>query len=274
MITSSLNRTARAFGAACTLLACCAFSTATWAQAGRVTATCGPVFMLTPSGGTIIAKVGDTYEPGTSFNTGSDGRVVITFTDGQNVALGPDSTFRITQYQFDANNIRASSSTAGLLSGTMRYVTGAIHLNNRRGVHISAGRSKVDILNAGMADFTLAVDTPAAAAGAATVSVGEIAMDTPSGRITGISAGQFSRWQPGAVPTPPAPLAAAPAVFQAAVAALQGTRSPTQISGSPECQALEAALEAMTRAARTLVTPFINPMLTPGGGGGCLGSPC
>ena len=239
-----------------------------------MTATCGTVSMLTPSGGTIIAKVGDTYEPGISFNTGSDGRVVITFTDGQNVALGPDSTFRINGYRFDAKNIKTSASSVTLLRGTMRYVTGAIHLNNRGAASISAGQSKVEVLNAGKADFTVTVDAAATAAGAATVSVGEIAMDTPSGRINGISAGQFSRWQPGAVPTPPAPLAAAPAVFQAAVAALQGTRSPTQISGSPECQALEAALEAMTRAARTLVTPFINPMLTPGGGGGCLGSPC
>ncbi len=311
---------------------------------GYVDSVSSKVSVRTPSGKTIAAKPGDTFRPGTRFNTGTDGQVVLKFADGQLVVLGPASTLGVDQYHFDPHDLKASSMALDLVNGAMRYVSGIIHAENRAGVSISAGASLVDILNTGLADFTVVVDSKAKAqeVGIASVAAGAVSVHTPYGPISKIEPGQAVPWQPGRTSQVPEPLAAAPAAVQAAIGALAAvtvpdnspvavataaraaaaadaaSRAQAAASANPDnaqlraaaqaaveqanaaaqaataaAQAVEATVFASTLAslpataagpaqaqvpppAPALAPPAapINPTVTPGGGGKCVGSPC
>lgn len=247
-MNASINffKAARGFCAFCVLLAFAAFSSAAWAQAGYVHEVSGTVSMQKPSTRATPAKVGDTFESETVFRTGIDGRVTLKFADGQIVALGADSTLRIGQYRFVANNIAQSTSTLALLKGEMRYVAGVIGAGNREGVRISAGESTVSILKPGGADFTVMVKNDGQEHGVVAVTLGEVAVRTPYGQINKIAMGQFVPWQPGRALPLPAPLAAAPAVIQAAERALLATALPsnTPVAIEPAARAAVAAAAA------------------------------
>ncbi len=311
---------------------------------GYVYAVSNKVSVRTPSGKTIAAKPGDTFRPGTTFNTGTDGQVVLKFADGQLVVLGPASTLGVDQYHFDPHDLKASSTALDLADGAMRYVSGAIHAENREGVSISAGASLVDILNTGLADFSVVVDSKAKAQeiGIASVAAGAVSVHTPYGPISKIEPGQAVPWQPGRTSQAPEPLAAAPAAVQAAISALAAvtvpdnspvavvaaaraaaaaetaSRAQAAAGANPDNAQLRAAAQAAveqanvaTQAATTaaqaveatvfastlaslpataagpaqvqvpppapaLAPPAapINPTVTPGGGGTCVGSKC
>lgn len=197
-------------------------------QIGFVDAVSNTVSVRTPAGRTVSARVGETFPPGTTFNTGTDGSVVLKFADGQVVVLGPASVLNIDQYHFDPRELKASSSALDLASGSMRYVSGIIHAENRDGVSISAGASLVDILSSGDADFTVVIKTRGSEqeVGVAAVASGEISVHTPYGPISRIKPGEAVPWQPGQTPPLPEPLARAPADAQAAMAALSTATVP------------------------------------------------
>ena len=307
---------------------------------GYVHETSGEVSMQKPSSATARPKVGDAFDPNTTFATGFDGKVTLKFADGQIVVLGLDSKLRVGEYSFDTNRIAQSNSEIALAQGAMRLVTGIIGADNRRGLQITAGETTVSIVKQGGADFTVVVDTLREEVGAATVAAGDISLRTPYYPITRISAGQFAPWQPGRVVPLPAPLSAAPAVIQAAaaplletplpsntptpvavaaravVAAVEAKQAQAAASASPQnaqlqaiaaaaaeqaataTKAATAAAEAVssavfekalvalpataagpTTATQTLPPVSIQTVLgppkpTPGGGGGCIGSPC
>jgi hypothetical protein len=165
--------------------------------AGYVQAVSRTVSIKTAGGRTVAATVGSTFEAGSTFDTGDDGRVVLKFADGQLAVLGRDSALSVGRYQFDPGDVKASESALELARGAMRIVTGSIQEENRDGLSISAGASIVDILNSGPADFTVAVDTQDRDIGIARASLGEIAVHTPYGPIGKIQPGQSRLWQPG-----------------------------------------------------------------------------
>ena len=206
--------------------------------AGYVQAVSNSVDIKSRSGGAISANVGSTFEPGTTFSTGKDGRAVLQFADGQVLILGPGSVLAIDQYQFDPANIKASKLTLALADGAMRFIGGAIQTENREGVSISAGASIVDILNNGPADFTVVVNTRNQEVGVARVTLGEISVHTPYGPIDRIKIEQSSLWGPGKKPVP---VASALALVQAAVA--------LQLSGLPDNSPVAVANAAAAAAA-------------------------
>jgi hypothetical protein len=206
--------------------------------AGYVQAISNTVAIQTRSGSTATAKVGSTFEAGTRFDTGSDGRVVLQFADGQLLILGPGSVLAVGQYQFDPGNLKASKLTVELVNGAMRFIAGSIQTENREGISISAGASIVDILNAGPADFTVVVDTRNQEVGVARVTLGEISVHTPYGPIDKIKIDQSSLWGPGEAQ--PVAVASAPALVQAAVA--------LQLSGLPDTAPVVVARAAAAAA--------------------------
>lgn len=223
-------------------------------HAGYVDAISNTVFIERAGGRAVTASVGDTFRAGTTFNTGAEGQVVLKFADGQIVVLGPGSILGVEQYQFDPGNIKASRSAVDLVNGAMRYVTGVIHTDNHQGVSISAGASMIDILNTGLADFTLVVNTAEEEVGAATVAAGEIAVHTPYGLIGKIETGQAAPWQPRGGPALPEPLAAAPAAIQTAVAALAAAVLPEDAPAAVEFAARAAAAAAAANRAQALAS--------------------
>ena len=244
--TRNVHRTASAFGAGCMLLALAAFSSAAWAQAGYVHEISGTVSINRVSAKAAPAKVGDTFESDTVFRTGADGRVILKFADGQVVALGGASALRVGEYRYVARDLRQSTTALELMRGELRFVAGLIGAANREGVRITAGNSMVRIQSPGGADFTVLVNPDPEEVGAAVVALGEISVRTPYGPIYKIAASQYVPWQPRRTPPPPMPIAAAPAVIQAAVAGLWTTVVPVN---TPVAVASVARMAAVVAAA-------------------------
>lgn len=224
--------------------------------AGYVDAISNTVFVQRASGRAVTAQAGDTFSAGTTFNTGTEGRVVLKFADGQVVVLGPGSILGVDQYQFDPNNVKASRTAIELVNGAMRYVTGVIHAEKHEGVSISAGASVIDILNRGYADFTLVVNTKAKEqeVGLAAVAAGEIAVHTPYGLIEKVAPREAAPWQPGQVRVRAEPLAGAPAAIQAQVAALAAAKLPENTPVAVAPAAAAAATSAAANRAQAAAT--------------------
>jgi hypothetical protein len=230
------------------------------AQAGYVDAVSNAVAMRRASGGSVAATVGTTFEAGTRFNTGADGRAVLKFTDGQIIVVGPGSTFSISEYQFDPANVKASKSAVDLETGAMRYITGAIHAQNHAGIGITAGASAIDILATGPADFTVVVESKdpdkLQEVGLAQVSLGEIAIVTPFGPISSIEADRSTLWGPKKAPADPIAAAAALAVVQAAAALQQsGLPDNAPVALAPAAFAAAAQAEAKRAQAEAAANP-------------------
>jgi hypothetical protein len=251
--------------------------------AGFVNSVSGVVLIRRGSGKFEPAKAGDLFGPGTIFSTGPDGNAVLVFADGPNITLSKDSVLRIDDFRFDPRNVKASRARLGLVSGMMRFVTGAMHTDNRDGLMVSAGSATVDIISKDTTAFVVEVDPRSQDVGSAAVIVGEISIDTQTGAAVKIASDQFTRWQLRTAPSAPAPLAAAPAVFQAAVAASRATVLGSNLPIDLQAAAMQAALSALPptaagqpqlQAQAPLPAAVILPTVTPGGGGGCVGSPC
>lgn len=307
LTTTSRRSTVGKFGIACLVVLQAAIPNVIWGQptqggglnagarsgaapsmaSGFLNSATGPVFMRRGNGLEVEAKVGDVFGPDTIFRTSDEAEAVLLFADGQSITLGKSSVLRIGDYRFDNRDAKSSRATLALASGIMRLVTGAIHTDNRDGLHVSAGNASIGILSRDVTAFVLEVDSKSAGIGAAAVIVGEISLQTVSGTVDSVDADQFTRWQTGFPPDSPLPLDAAPAIFQAMVAASRatvlGSNSPLDIQSA----AVQAALDALSatgaggargqilqaqapESAATLIVPTV----TPGGGRGCVGSPC
>ena len=223
--------------------------------AGFVQAVSNTVSMQNTSSKTATPVVGSTFAPGTTFNTGSDGRVVLKFADGQIVVWGPGSVLSVGQYKFDPADLKSSGSTLELVNGAMRFISGTIHAENQAGISISAGASIVDIRGAGPADFTVAVDTKRQEVGVARVALGEISAHTPYGPIDKIKPDQSSLWGPKSATTT-IPVATGLAVVQAAVSLqLSGLPDNTPAAVVPAAQAAAAVAEAKQAEAAAIANP-------------------
>lgn len=253
---------------------------------GFISSASGQVFLRKGSGPDVPAKVGDVFGPGTTFRTGSGSTVVLLFADGQNATLSGDSVLRIDEYRFDPREIKSSRATIGLLSGILRLVTGAIHMDNPNALLVSAGNASVGLLSRDVTAFVVEVDPKSLGVGAAAVIVGEISIQTAAGAPVIVDSDQFTRWQPGTRPAVPIPLAAAPAIFQAVVAASRATIVPSTAPLDVQSAALQAAITALPPTSAGPAEPLVQaqapdssaslvvPTSTPGGGRGCVGSPC
>ena len=209
---------------------------------GFVKSLTGSVSIRRGTAGEVQAKAGDLFGAGAAIQTGPGGEVVLLFADGQNVTLGKDTTFRIDVYQFNPANPKAGRASFVLVSGTMRVVTGAIHTENPSALHISVGKAAIDILSKDVTAFVVVVDPKELGWASAAVTIGQIAIETPAGKIPLVATDQFVRWRDKLALTPPQPLAAAPAVFQAIVAAYRASVQEASTPIDIQSGAVQAAL--------------------------------
>lgn len=257
------------------------------APAGLINSVSGSVFARGRSGEEVLLKAGDVFGPDTTFRSGADGNVVLLFADGQNITLGKDSTLRVDEYRFDARDPKANQASINLVSGVMNFVTGAIHTSNPQGMKVSIGEASISILSRDVTAFIVEVDPKSTGLGVVAVTVGELSVRTRTGSASTVSSEQFVRWRPGTAPSSPAPLAVAPAVFQAEVAGLRATVLPSNEPIDFQSAAVQAALAGLpatgagttrpqTQQAQAVesVAAIVIPAATPGGGRGCAGSPC
>ena len=221
--------------------------------AGYVQAISNALDIKSGSGGATSANVGSTFEPGTTFSTGKDGRALLHFADGQVLILGPGSVLAVDQYQFDPANVKTSKMSLALTGSAMRFIGGAIQTENREGVSISADGSIIDVLNSGPVDFTIVVDTRNQEVGIARVTLGEISVHTPYGPIDKIKTGQSKLWGAGKEPVE---AASALALVQAAMALqLSGLPANTPVAVADAAAASVAVAQANQAQAAANANP-------------------
>lgn len=224
-----------------------ALSNVAWGAVGYVHEASGDVRMQYGSAAAKSVRAGDTFDAGVTFRTAADGKAVIKFEDGQIVSLQPNTAFRVDGYSFNANNPKAGNSALRLLQGAMRYVTGVIGSTNHDHVHLAAGTATIGIRGT---DVTVLVDATTQAVEAA-IAAGAIALETPQGAIN-IGVGQFSSFTPGRPPSPPGPIAAAPAAMQAIVSALRAAPIPVNTPVVIASAARAAVAVAQAHAAQVV----------------------
>lgn len=95
-----------------------------WAAA-TVQTVSGDVRVET-AGKQVALGANQRVDSGATVHTGTNGRVMLRFDDGQMTALNPDTSFRVDEYRFDAAKPEAGSVTVSLLKGALRMVTGLI----------------------------------------------------------------------------------------------------------------------------------------------------
>jgi hypothetical protein len=243
------NSMPRAALTCCLLSMLALFANTAWSAVGYVHEVSGEVAIRASAGPAKAIKAGDMFDPGATFRTAAIGNVLIKFEDGQLVLLRPNTTFRIDQYRYTARNPRAAESAMTLTEGAARFVVGVIGSTNHNNWRFAAGAASIEIWDA---DATVVVD-PLTQAVHAVVAAGVVALQTQFGTRT-VGAGQFSSFAPGRPPTPPLPIAAAPAALQAVVTALRAAEIPTNMpvvlaSAARATAAVRAAQQAQAAAA-------------------------
>jgi len=245
----------RMAGALCALLALAVYSSTAAAQAGYVHDVSGNASIRSAQEKARPAKAGDKFDSGTLLRTGMGAKVILKFADGQIIALSPDSSLRIGQYRYSADSLGQSASTVELTRGQMRFVTGLIGTANREAVRIIVGNSMISIRKPGGADFTVSITPEPQEIGYTVVAKGEISVRTPYGLITRVADNQYAPWRPGQAQPLPLPIAAAPAVVQAATAALWAAVLPTDTPVAVAAAARTAAASAAPGPAVAAVGP-------------------
>ena len=119
------------------------FANAAWSQVGYVHQASGDVRLQQGTASPQAVREGQTFDPGATFRTAANSRMVIKFQDGQLTSLQPNTTFRIDQYSFNARNPAAGTSAVSLLRGALRFVTGLIGSTNRGNVRLAAGTATI-----------------------------------------------------------------------------------------------------------------------------------
>ena len=250
--------------------------------AGYVNSLTGTVYIRARSVPESPAMPGDLAGSGSILRTGTDGEVILLFSDGLHVTLSADSAVLVEEYRYEPGNPKASRAFFRLMAGTMRVVTGAMHTQNRDALMISGGTAQIGVVTAEVTSFVVDGGAQAEDGGLVAVITGEVWIRTPLGPRTRVEKDQFARWQSGGAAAPQ-PLAAAPAAIQAAAASGLAIQEgePLDIKAAAELAMLLATLPApaagspQTPAFATFATAeAVLPGVTPGGGGGCIGSPC
>lgn len=285
------RRPLRAVGIICLMLLQALFPCMSTAQVGQgaggsvppgvivgvVNSLSGPVFMRLESGAEVPLRQGDRVSSRAVIRTGASAELILLFADGQHVSLSENSELRIDEYRFNSADSGGNRASFTLLSGTIRLVTGAMHAGNREALSVRAGEAVIGLSTGDITSFVARLGSGAPEAVDVVVVIGEVSFRTPVGTIASIGQDQFSRWQPGVVPTQPLPLAAAPAILQAiARAPVLPEGAPLDVNAAAELAKLLASLPA-TAAGQSqpiAVAEVIFPPVTPGGTQGCVGSPC
>lgn len=234
------------------------FAVDAWAQAGYVHASPGEVTIQNAAGAWVPLEVGAQIAPGAAIRTAGAAGTVLKFADGLVITLSPNSSLRISAYQFDPNNASASRVSIDLLDGGMRFVAGAIAEVNPAALRVSVGANVIAPQTAGGLDFSAAIAAAGAPNGVViAVNSGEIALRSSSGAAVAIGPSQVVNLRPGQTTATPIPLAAAPAAIQAEMAALRSVALPSNapVAIAPAARAAAAVASAARVQAAAAASP-------------------
>lgn len=122
-----------------------AFPFATYgAGAGKVDFAVGNVAATTSDGRSRPLAKGSDINPGETIDT-RDGRAQVRFTDGSQVALQPQTQFRIDDYNFAGRADGSEKSFFSLLKGGLRTITGLIGKGDRNNYKVTTQVATIGI---------------------------------------------------------------------------------------------------------------------------------
>lgn len=150
-----------------------------YAAAGKVTEVVGDVKV-----GQRAAVVGQGFESGVTVTTGPDAHAILDFADGQRIAVGENSAFKIDEYDYQPQAPTKSRSFTSLLRGAFRAITGLIADKNRDGVRYTAATATMGIRGTVFAVSIVEGTTFVQA------TSGTIVVTTTSGAVVTVAAGQ------------------------------------------------------------------------------------
>lgn len=236
MLTSSLSSRIRSFIAAGLILVQATLPCLVEAQpatqpstTGIVDSFSGDVYIMTPpSTVKVRAKAGDSIGPGSVIVTDGGGEAILLFPDGQHIVMSENSELRVDDYRYDPKNHANDKAAFSLLDGTMRVVTGAMHLANRNSLTIAAGDVSIGVLSTEVSSFIVGVHKDNAqdnfaAAIAGQLSVANKNVVSPNRSSVPVAAQQFVSWNFKSTTMTPQGWDAAPPELKAAALVAAGS---------------------------------------------------
>jgi len=246
---------------------------------GIVNSLSGPAFVRLASGAEVPVKPGDVIGSGSIVRTGLAGEIILLFADGLHVSLTENSQLNVEEYRFNPGNSSMNRAIFTLISGSMRLVTGAMHVANPQAMSVRGDNALITVVSRDVTSFVVQIGREEEVDVA--VVVGQVSIRSPDGRTDSIAQDQFARWRRGAASVLLQPLAAAPASLQAlarspalAQDATMDDKVAAELAKFLGSLPAPAAGEVTTAEPRVSLAEFILPVVTPGSGGGCVGSPC
>lgn len=122
-----------------------AFSTASFAAAGKIEFAVGNVIALNTTGNSRSLAKGTEINNGDTIQT-QDGRVQLRFSDGGYISLQPNTEFKVEDYSFSGKADGSEKSFFSLVKGGLRAITGAIgHGNNKSAYRVNTPVATIGI---------------------------------------------------------------------------------------------------------------------------------
>ena len=126
-----------------------AFAGAAFAGAAQAAAVLtsyqGDVRVAPPGQPTAEATADEAIPAGAMVVVGFNGRAVLKFDDGQVVALGANTTFRVAEFSYDAAKPSEGRVVLDLLKGTLRAITGLIARANHQAFALRVPQATIGI---------------------------------------------------------------------------------------------------------------------------------
>ncbi len=133
--------------------------------------------------GTAKVNANDRITSGASITTGAGAQAVLKFDDGQVVVLNENTTFRVTDFQFQKEKPGGDRAIFDLLRGALRIISGAVASRSQASFQLRVPQSTIGIRGT---DFMVAIVNPAI------ISVGTGAVGaTNAGGTAVFGAGSF-----------------------------------------------------------------------------------
>jgi hypothetical protein len=215
------------------------FSLPSWSVA-LMEATSGDVRAGSSSATAAAARQDQRILPGTVVTTGANSQAVLRFDDGQAMALGSNTEFRMVEYRFAKEQPTNDRFVFDLLRGAMRSVTGLIANRTPQSYTLRTPQATIGIRGT---DFMVAIENPAFVS----VQSGAIDVSNAAGSVT------FGPGATGMVASPAAlATAIAASALPASVAASFGQLSAIPMAPSGAANATGAATGGVTPAAAAI----------------------
>lgn len=225
-------------------------TTAVFAQAGYVHELSGPATVQVGGAGIPRAlAVGDLINSGDTIATGANGSLIVKFEDGQVMTLNQNSAFAVRNYNYNKQNISASTAAFELLRGGLRFVSGIIGATNRNSFSLRAGTATIGIRGS---DILTQLD-PAGLVAVA-VFAGAAAMITAQGQVA-IPAGLVTTAPANAPPSAPTAIANALPAIAAVIQTLAARTLPNSTPVVVQASANAAVAQARAAVAAAQLPP-------------------